>query len=82
MQLQNSTIKKFLEDKDVKKTICLIPEANFKGNKNGISQTKINLKKFIIMIRSQQKWQRESKRLQGMQLENKICLMKLKELKL
>ena len=43
---QIATIKKFLEDKDVKKTICLIPEANFKEEiRNGISQTKINLKK-------------------------------------
>ena len=43
---QMATIKKFLEDNDIKKTICLIPEANFKEEiRNGISQTKINLKK-------------------------------------
>ena len=43
---QMATIKKFLEDNDIKKTICLIPEADFKEEiKKGISQTKINLKK-------------------------------------
>ncbi len=43
---QMATIKKFLENNDIKKTICLIPEANFKEEiKKGISQTKINLKK-------------------------------------
>tara|TARA_B100000963_G_scaffold210439_1_gene183325 strand:- start:644 stop:1795 length:1152 start_codon:yes stop_codon:yes gene_type:complete len=43
---QIATIKKFLEDNDIKKTICLIPEADFKEEiKKGISQTKINLKK-------------------------------------
>tara|TARA_B100001057_G_scaffold487660_1_gene570729 strand:+ start:1086 stop:2237 length:1152 start_codon:yes stop_codon:yes gene_type:complete len=43
---QISTIKKFLEDNDIKKTICLIPEADFKEEiKKGISQTKINLEK-------------------------------------
>ena len=41
-----ATIKKFLEDNDIKETICLIPEADFKEEiKKGISQTKINLKK-------------------------------------
>ncbi len=43
---QIKTIKKFLEDKEVKKTICLIPETSFKDEiKKGISQTNINLKK-------------------------------------
>ena len=43
---QMATIKKFLEDNDIRKTICLIPEADFKEEiKKGISQTKINLKK-------------------------------------
>ena len=43
---QIATIKKFLEDNDIKKTICLIPEADFKEEiKKGISHTKINLKK-------------------------------------
>ena len=43
---QMATIKKFLEDNDIKKTICLIPETDFKEEiKKGISQTKINLKK-------------------------------------
>ena len=43
---QIATIKKFLEDNDIKKTICLIPESDFKEEiKKGISQTKINLKK-------------------------------------
>ena len=43
---QMATIKKFLEDNDIKKTICLIPEADFKEEiEKGISQTKINLKK-------------------------------------
>ena len=43
---QIATIKKFLEDNNIKKTICLIPEADFKEEiKKGISQTKINLKK-------------------------------------
>ncbi len=45
---QIATIKKFLEDNDIKKTICLIPEADFKDEiKKGISQTKINLKKIF-----------------------------------
>ena len=43
---QMATIKKFLEDNDIKKTICLIPESDFKEEiEKGISQTKINLKK-------------------------------------
>ena len=43
---QMATIKKFLKDNDIKKTICLIPEADFKEEiEKGISQTKINLKK-------------------------------------
>ena len=43
---QMATIKKFLEDNDIKKTICLIPETDFKEEiKKGISQTRINLKK-------------------------------------
>ena len=43
---QMATIKKFLEDNDIKKTICLIPESDFKEEiKKGISQTNINLKK-------------------------------------
>ena len=43
---QIATIKKFLEDNDLKKTICLVPEADFKEEiKKGISQTKISLKK-------------------------------------
>ena len=43
---QMATIKKFLEDNEIKKTICLIPESDFKEEiKKGISQTKINLKK-------------------------------------
>ena len=43
---QIATIKKFLEDNDIKKTICLIPESDFKEEiKKGILQTKINLKK-------------------------------------
>ncbi len=45
---QMATIKKFLEDSDITKTICLIPEADFKEEIiNGISQTKINLKKIF-----------------------------------
>ena len=45
---QMATIKKFLEDNDIKETICLIPEAEFKEEiKKGISQTKINLKKIF-----------------------------------
>ena len=43
---QIATIKKFLEDNDIKKTICLIPESDFKEEiRKGISQTEINLKK-------------------------------------
>ena len=43
---QMATIKKFLEKNNIKKTICLIPESDFKEEiKKGISQTKINLKK-------------------------------------
>ena len=43
---QIAAIKKFLEDNNIKKTICLIPETDFKEEiKKGISQTKINLKK-------------------------------------
>jgi len=43
---QMATIKKFLEDNDIKKTICLIPNADFKEQiKKGISQTKIKLEK-------------------------------------
>merc|ERR1711991_1235762 len=43
---QMATIRKFLEDNNIKKTICLIPETDFKEEiKKGISQTKINLKK-------------------------------------
>ena len=43
---QMATIKKFLEDNDIKKTICLIPESDFKEEiRKGISQTEINLKK-------------------------------------
>ena len=43
---QIATIKKFLEDNNIEKTICLIPESDFKEEiKKGISQTKINLKK-------------------------------------
>ena len=43
---QMATIKKFLEDNNINKTICLIPEADFKEEiKKGISQTNINLKK-------------------------------------
>ena len=43
---QIATIKKFLEDNNIEKTICLIPETDFKEEiKKGISQTKINLKK-------------------------------------
>ena len=43
---QINTIKKFLEEKEIKKTICLIPETDFKDEiKQGISQTNINLKK-------------------------------------
>ena len=43
---QMATIKKFLEDNNIKKTICLIPESDFKEEiKKGISQTNINLKK-------------------------------------
>ena len=45
---QIAAIKKFLEDNNIKKTICLIPETDFKEEiKKGISQTKINLKKVI-----------------------------------
>ena len=45
---QMAAIKKFLEDNDIAKTICLIPEADFKEEiKNGISQTKINLKRIF-----------------------------------
>ena len=43
---QLATIKKFLKDNKIEKTICLIPETDFKEEiKNGILQTKINLKK-------------------------------------
>ena len=43
---QMATIRKFLEDNNIKKTICLIPEADFKEEiKKGISQTNIDLKK-------------------------------------
>ena len=43
---QMNTIKKFLEDNEIKKTICLIPESEFKDEiKKGIKQTNINLKK-------------------------------------
>ena len=43
---QMATIKKFLEDNDIEKTICLIPESDFKEEiEKGISQTNINLKK-------------------------------------
>ena len=43
---QMATIKKFLEDNEIKKTICLIPESDFKEEiEKGISQTNINLKK-------------------------------------
>ena len=74
---QMATIKKFLEDNDIKKTICLIPEADFKEEiKKGISQTKINLKKFFIMTQNQQRLLKELKKLQGMMLENKTYLMK------
>ncbi len=45
---QMNTIKKFVEDNGIKKTICLIPEANFKDEiKKGIVDTKINLKKIF-----------------------------------
>ena len=45
---QMNTIKKFVENNDIKKTICLIPEANFKDEiKKGIVDTKINLKKIF-----------------------------------
>ena len=43
---QMATIKKFLENNDVKKTICLIPKGDFKDQiEKGISQTKIKLEK-------------------------------------
>ena len=43
---QMATIKKFLEDNEIKKTICLIPESDFKEEiEKGISETNINLKK-------------------------------------
>jgi len=43
---QMATIKKFLEDNNIRKTICLIPESEFKEEvEKGISQTKINFKK-------------------------------------
>ena len=43
---QIATIKKFLADNDIKKTICLIPKGDFKEEiTKGISQTGINLKK-------------------------------------
>ena len=43
---QMAAIKKFLENNDIKKSICLIPESDFKEEiENGISQTKINFKK-------------------------------------
>ena len=45
---QMNTIKKFVENNDIKKTICLIPEANFKDEiKKGIVDTKINLTKIF-----------------------------------
>ena len=45
---QMNTIKKFVEDNEIKKTICLIPETNFKDEiKKGIVDTKINLKKIF-----------------------------------
>ena len=46
---QIATIKKFLADNNIKKTICLIPEGDFKEEiTKGISQTKINLKKIYF----------------------------------
>ena len=43
---QLATIKKFLKDNRIEKTICLIPETDFKEEiKHGILQTKIDLKK-------------------------------------
>ena len=45
---QMNTIKKFIEDNEIKKTICLIPDTNFKDEiKKGIIDTKINLKKIF-----------------------------------
>jgi len=45
---QMNTIKKFVEDNEMKETICLIPETNFKDEiKKGIINTKINLKKIF-----------------------------------
>ena len=43
---QLAAIKKFLENNDIKKSICLIPETDFKEEvEKGISQAKINFKK-------------------------------------
>ena len=45
---QMAAIKKFLENNDIKKSICLIPESDFKEEiEKGISQTKINFKKIF-----------------------------------
>ena len=45
---QMNTIKKFVEDNEIKKTICLIPDTNFKNEiKKGIIDTKINLKEIF-----------------------------------
>ena len=45
---QMNTIKKFVEDNEIKKTICLIPDTNFKDEiEKGIIDTKINLKKIF-----------------------------------
>jgi len=43
---QMAAIKKFLENNDIKKSICLIPKSDFKEEvEKGISQTNINFKK-------------------------------------
>ena len=45
---QMAAIKKFLENNDLKKSICLIPESDFREEvEEGISQTKINFKKIF-----------------------------------
>ena len=50
---QMATIKKFLEDNDIKETICLIPEGDFKEEiKKGIDLTGIDLKKIYFDQRS------------------------------
>ena len=60
-----ATIRKFLEDNNIKKTICLIPEADFKEEIKGISQTNINLKKVFYYNTKPTRLPKELRKLQG-----------------